>query len=133
VGSNNPIKGWIIEITTRPPVAASSSSSRSSLSWLRFETLYLFMIFYCVSEPRRRADVCCFRSMWKTSFNATDGVNLWRRRGNRNARGGPSGDLIKVVLGQFPVSRFAHLLARCTSVVCGGLMLAHKLFSVSAR
>jgi hypothetical protein len=38
-----------------------------------------------------------------------------------------------VVLGQFPVSRFAHLLTRSTSVVCGGLMLAHKLFSVSAE
>ena len=42
-GTNGAIKMAIIAITTRPPVAASSSSSRSSpVSY--FKALYLFML-----------------------------------------------------------------------------------------
>ena len=40
-----------------------------------------------------------------------------------------AGHRIQLVVPQLSVSA----KARCTSVVCGGLMLAHELFSVSAR
>ena len=51
------------------------------------------------------------------------GVSVWRRRGNWNARGGPSSDLMKLGLGQFTVSRFVHLLACPGSAGCGSHIL----------
>jgi hypothetical protein len=74
---------------------------------------------YAETRERSRAD-------GPVTELTTEGAELLsaalRWRGNRNAWDGPSGDLIKLVLGQFPVTRFAHLVARCWH--CGPLQIS---------
>ncbi len=62
---------------------------------------------------------------WKTSFDAADGVAMWRRRGNWDARG-PSGDLIERVCRQLAC-------ARCSGVVRIVVGLAHDLLHQAQR
>jgi hypothetical protein len=108
---------WLLPPETNASSCSVSSRDRSR-TCLLVAPVFSFALVMILAPASLRVDVALHSGVGRSS-----GVSVWRRRGNRNARGGPSGDLTKLGLDQSTVSRFVHLLACPGSVACGSHIL----------
>jgi hypothetical protein len=109
---------WLLPPKTNAS-SRSVSSRDGSRTCLLVAPVFSFASVMILAPASLRVDVALHDGVARPSC-----VSVWRRRGNRNARGDPSGDLMKLCLGQSTVSGFVRLLAGPASVGCGNHIFA---------